>query len=176
LASSSPPLQWIHVSGFGAVIFRRTTTQVRAEGGLWDESQELYSRLNGTPREQQLEWRFSSGAAVSFAHMEWERNRYDWQGSQICLIGFDELTHFSRTQFFYMLSRNRSTCGVKPCIMATTNPDADSWVAEFIEWWIDQETGYPIPRACRRPPAGSSRPATNSYGPTPAEDLQGAIP
>jgi len=100
LASSSPPLQWIHVSGFGAVIFRRTTTQVRAEGGLWDESQELYSRLNGTPREQQLEWRFSSGAAVSFAHMEWERNRYDWQGSQICLIGFDELTHFSRTQFF----------------------------------------------------------------------------
>jgi len=93
------PLQWSHVPGFGAVIFRRTTTQVRAEGGLWDESQELYSHLNGTPREQQLEWRFPSGAAVSFAHMEWERNRYDWQGSQICLIGFDELTHFSRTQF-----------------------------------------------------------------------------
>jgi len=81
------PLQWSHVPGFGAVIFRRTTTQVRAEGGLWDESQEIYSRLNGTPREQQLEWRFPSGAAVSFAHMEWERNRYDWQGSQICLIG-----------------------------------------------------------------------------------------
>ncbi len=139
------PLQWSHVPGFGAVIFRRTTTQVRAEGGLWDESQEMYSHLNGTPREQQLEWRFASGAAVSFAHMEWERNRYDWQGSQICLIGFDELTHFSRTQFFYMLSRNRSTCGVKPRIMATTNPDADSWVAEFIAWWIDQETGYPIP-------------------------------
>ncbi len=88
------PLQWSHVPGFGAVIFRRTTTQVRAEGGLWDESQEMYSHLNGTPREQQLEWRFPSGAAVSFAHMEWERNRYDWQGSQICLIGFDELTHF----------------------------------------------------------------------------------
>ncbi len=139
------PLRWIHVPGFGAVIFRRTTTQVRAEGGLWDESQEIYSRLNATPREQQLEWRFPSGAAVSFAHMEWERNRYDWQGSQICLIGFDELTHFSKKQFFYMLSRNRSTCGVKPRIMATTNPDADSWVAEFIEWWIDQETGYPIP-------------------------------
>jgi predicted phage terminase large subunit-like protein len=44
-----------------------------------------------------------------------------------------------------MLSRNRSTCGVKPYIRATCNPDADSWVAEFIAWWIDQETGYPIP-------------------------------
>lgn len=57
---------------------------------------------------------------------------------------FDELTHFSEKQFFYMLSRNRSTCGVKPYVRATCNPDADSWVAKFIAWWIDPETGYPI--------------------------------
>ena len=139
------PLQWSHVPGFGAVIFRRTTVQVRAEGGLWDDSAEIYPALGATPREQQLEWRFPSGASVSFAHMEYERNRLDWQGSQICLIGFDELTHFTWRQFSYMFSRNRSTCGVRPRIMATTNPDADSWVAEFIAWWIDQETGFPIP-------------------------------
>jgi hypothetical protein len=24
-------------------------------------------------------------------------------------------------------------------------PDADSWVAEFVAWWIDPEKGYPIP-------------------------------
>jgi predicted phage terminase large subunit-like protein len=139
------PLQWSHVPGFGAVIFRRTTVQVRAEGGLWDDSAEIYPALGATPREQQLEWRFPAGATVSFAHMEYERNRLDWQGSQICLIGFDELTHFTWRQFSYMFSRNRSTCGVRPRIMATTNPDADSWVTEFIGWWIDQETGFPIP-------------------------------
>jgi hypothetical protein len=27
----------------------------------------------------------------------------------------------------------------------TCNPDADSWVAEYLAWWIDQETGLPIP-------------------------------
>lgn len=43
-----------------------------------------------------------------------------------------------------MLSRNRSTCGVSPYVRASCNPDADSWVAEFISWWIDQDTGYPI--------------------------------
>lgn len=138
------PLQWIHVPGFGAVIFRRTTVQVRAEGGLWDDSAEIYPALSAIPREQQLQWRFPSGAGVSFAHMEYERNRLDWQGSQICLIGFDELTHFTWRQFSYMFSRNRSTCGVRPRIVATTNPDADSWVAEFISWWIDQDTGAPI--------------------------------
>ena len=43
-----------------------------------------------------------------------------------------------------MMSRNRSTCGIRPYIRATCNPDADSWVAEFIDWWIDSDTGYPI--------------------------------
>jgi predicted phage terminase large subunit-like protein len=34
---------------------------------------------------------------------------------------------------------------VLPYVRATCNPDADSWVARFIAWWIDQETGYAIP-------------------------------
>lgn len=59
--------------------------------------------------------------------------------------GFDELTHFTESQFFYMMTRNRSTSGVKPYMRGTCNPDPDSWVAKFIEWWIDPETGLPVP-------------------------------
>jgi hypothetical protein len=36
-------------------------------------------------------------------------------------------------------------CDVQPYIRATCNPDADSWVADFLVWWIDPETGLPIP-------------------------------
>lgn len=141
------PLRHIDNSGFGAVIFRRQSTQITGEGGLWDTSSDLYSNFKGAksrtlPRYQ---WTFPSGAKVTFAHLQYENDKYSWQGSQIALLCFDELTHFSESQFFYMLTRNRSTCGVKPYVRATTNPDADSWVAEFISWWIDQETGYPIP-------------------------------
>ena len=50
----------------------------------------------------------------------------------------------SRTQFLYLLTRNRSKCGVRPYCRATTNPDADSWVREFIDWWIGPD-GYAIP-------------------------------
>ncbi len=85
---------------------------------------------------------------MTFAHLGMEKELQYWQGSQIPLIMFDELTHFSEKMFFYMLSRNRSLCGVKPYVRATCNPDADSWVAKFIEWWIDQETGYPIEERC----------------------------
>lgn len=93
----------------------------------------------------ELYWRFPSGARVKFAHLQFESNVYDWMGSQIALIGWDELTHFSRSQFFYLMTRNRSVSGVRPYMRATCNPDADSWVAKFIEWWIDEDTGYPIP-------------------------------
>ena len=138
-------IRHINNPDFGAVFFRRTTPQIRNQGGLWDASQAFYSLLSGaTPKESSLEWKFSSGAKVSFRHLEYDKNIYDWMGSEIPLIIFDELTHFTESMFFYMLSRNRSTCGVRPYIRATCNPDPDSWVSLFIEWWIGED-GYPIP-------------------------------
>lgn len=135
----------IDVRGYAAVLFRRTTVQVRNAGGLWDESSKLYPLLGGEPRENVLDWRFPRGSSVRFAHLEHDKTVEAWQGSQIPMIGFDELTHFTARQFWYLVSRNRSTCGVRPYIRATCNPDADSWVAEFISWWIDPDTGLPIP-------------------------------
>ena len=130
---------------FYAVFFRRNTTHIRNPGGLWDESIKLYPTAGGVPHASILEWTWPKGGKIKMGHLEHESTVNDWQGSQIPLIIFDELCHFTQTQFFYMLSRNRSMCGVKPYVRATCNPDADSWVAKFIAWWIDQETGYPIP-------------------------------
>lgn len=139
------PVRDIKTPGFGGVIFRRTSTQIKNEGGLWDTSKEIYKHLKAVPRESRLEWIFPKGPKIKFSHLEYEKNINDWQGAQIPFIGFDELTHFSKKMFFYLMTRNRSTCGVKPYMRATCNPDPESWVAEFISWWIDQETGYPIP-------------------------------
>lgn len=139
------PLRDIDVPEFGGVIFRRTTVQIRNQGGLWDTSTTIYPYALGEPKESNLEWYFRSGARMKFAHLEYEKNIYDWQGAQIPMIGFDELTHFTKKMFFYLLTRNRSTCGVKPYCRATCNPDPESWVKELVQWWIDEDTGYPIP-------------------------------
>ena len=138
------PLRHISNPNFGAVVFRRTSVQVRNEGGLWDETKLIYPDAGGKSHDYDLWWKFPSGASISFAHLEHEKNALDWQGSQICLIEFDELTHFTSSQFWYLLSRNRSNCGVRPYVRASCNPDCDSWVATFIEWWINPDTGYPI--------------------------------
>lgn len=129
---------------FRAIIFRRTFPQIEQEGGLWDTSQQIYPYTGAAGSKGNMRWIFPSGATVSFAHMMNEDDRYAWLGAQIPLICFDELVTFTEKQFFFMLGSNRSMCGVRPYIRATTNPDSKSWVAKFIEWWIDQETGYPI--------------------------------
>lgn len=141
------PLRHVNNPRFGAVIFRKNFNQIHVEGGLMDESTNIYSHWTGAVKRTapSHRWVFPSGAKISFAHIERDEELGKWHGSQICEIDFDELTHFSEKQFFYMLSRNRSVCGVKPYVRATCNPDADSWVAKFIGWWIDADTGYPIP-------------------------------
>ena len=131
------------VRGFTGVIFRRTMPQIRNEGGLWDESMQLYPQFGGDPKETILEWRFDHGQTMRFAGLQHEADVKNWQGAQIPYVGFDELTHFTEEQFFYLLSRNRTTIGIKPYVRATCNPDADSWVADFIAWWIDQEELLP---------------------------------
>lgn len=133
--------------GFGGVIFRRTTKQVTNEGGLWDTSEDIYPEMGAKPSASELRWTFPAGTALTFAHLEHEKSKYNWQGSQVAFIGFDELTHFTAGQFWYLLSRNRNRAdnGVRPYVRATCNPDPDSFVAELIAWWIDQETGYAIP-------------------------------
>lgn len=139
------PLRHYEVSGFGGVIFRRTSPQIRSEGGLWDTSMEIYPHVGAVPKGSVLEWHFPKGGKMKFTHLEYEKNILDWQGAQIPFIGFDELTHFTKKMFFYLLSRNRSVCGVNPYVMATCNPDPESWVYELIQWWIDPDTGFPIP-------------------------------
>lgn len=140
------PLRYMKNQRFGAVIFRNEYKQIFNQGGLWDTSEALYGQIKGAVGRMSVgKWTFKSGAKVEFDYLNRKDDLKKWQGSQIAMIGFDELTHFTEYMFFYMLSRNRSTCGVKPYVRATCNPDADSWVATFISWWINQDTGYPIP-------------------------------
>ncbi len=143
LALLLEPLYHVNTAGFGAVIFRRTRPQITMTGGLWEESMRIYPHLGAVSRETLLDWKFPSGATVRFAHLEHERDLENWLGAQIPLLAFDQLEAFTEREFWFLLGSNRSTCGVKPYVRATCNPDPDSWLANFLGWWINED-GYPI--------------------------------
>jgi len=135
-----------------AVLFRRMTPQIRSGGALWDTAVSIYSKLPGVRmRESVLDFRFPNNGRITLSHMEKEVDRQAWQGAQVEMIGWDELTHFTERQFWYVtLSRGRGMTDIVPWTRATCNPcPADDpvggWVNKFIEWWWDWETGYAIP-------------------------------
>lgn len=133
------PLRHYDNPNFSGVIFRRTYPMIESEGGLWSESHKVYPVVHGKSRQRDLKWIFPSGMSIRFAHMQHEDDKHNWQGAQIPFIGFDELTHFSEEQFFYLMSRNRSvSAGIKGYIRGTCNPDALSWVKKFLAPWVDR--------------------------------------
>lgn len=127
------------------LFFRRTTPEIKAIGGPWETASELYSKFGAVPIESKNIIQFPSGAVLKFCHLENENDKTKHQGDQIPVMYFDELSHFTFTQFWYLVSRNRSISKIIPYIRATTNPAPDSWIADIIEWWLDQDTGLAIP-------------------------------
>jgi hypothetical protein len=137
------PLRHYTVPKFNATIFRRTFPQIAGPGGMWEKSMELYPLFGGTPVKSAMEWRFKK-TTFYFRHFQHEDDWINFQGTEMCYIGFDEITQFTRGQFFKTFAWNRSTSGVKPYIRATCNPDPDSFVADMIDWYIGED-GFPIP-------------------------------
>lgn len=129
-------LRHSHIKDFNAVIFRREMKQITSAGALWDEASAIFPYFQAKANLSRMKWVFPSTATIGFAGLELEVDKFKWQGSQICLLCFDEITHFTDTQFRYLMTRNRSTCGVRPYIRATCNPDPDSWVKRFVEWYL----------------------------------------
>lgn len=132
--------RYLDVDGFGAVIFRRTIPQITNEGSMWDTSKKVFPYLGGVPNITNLKWTFPPyGCGVKFAGLEHELDVLSWDGAQIPLLCFDQLESFTKYQFTYMLSRNRTVCGVKPYVRATCNPQPMSWILGLIGWWIDEK-------------------------------------
>lgn len=138
------PLRYYRIKGFNCTIFRRQLTEIKTQGGLWDESNKIYPHFGGKANISDLKWTFESGASIEFAAMAVESDIYNWKGAQICALHFDEITGFTKKQFDYLLTRNRSLCGVKSYVRATCNPDPTHFVFKFVEWYLLPE-GIPDP-------------------------------
>ena len=133
------PLRHIAVNDFEAVFLRRSYPELIKPGGAWDEAIKLYPPLGGEPNVGRLEFKFDK-LRISFGHIQNETALDNWKSAQIALLLIDQLETFTERMLFYMLSRNRTVCGVKPYVRATCNPEP-GWLADLLAWWIADD-GY----------------------------------
>src|SRR4051812_7358532 len=63
------PLRYLQVPNFGYVLFRRLSTHITNQGGMWDTSMEFYPWLGGRPIRDPASWRFPNGFSCQMAHL-----------------------------------------------------------------------------------------------------------
>jgi predicted phage terminase large subunit-like protein len=132
------------VKNYVAKIFRRTYPQIAGGGGMWDRTHEIYMPLGGKANHSELEYRFPVfSSSVGFSHLQHEKDKLNHQGKEYAFIGIDEATQFTWAQIWYLRSRNRTTCGVRPRMGWTFNPDPDHPIKEFLSWWLDEKGQFP---------------------------------
>lgn len=140
--------RYVSIKGYKALLLRRTFPQLQE---IIDRCFVYYPLMGGTYKSSEHRWYFPSGAWVQLGHMQFENDKYNYQGKEYQFVGFDELTQFTKEQYLYMFSRVRSTIvGIPTRVRATTNPGGIGhyWVKErFIDGkepekcYLDAKTG-----------------------------------
>lgn len=130
---------------FRAIIFRKELDDL---SDIIDTSNDFYKTIGTYNRaKNDMTWNFNNGGWLTFSFHDMDESDFHdrYQGKQYSYIGIDEVTQISYSKFKVLTMSNRNAYGIRNRIVGTCNPDPDSWVARLIEWWIDQETGLPIP-------------------------------
>ncbi len=116
-------------------LFRRTFPQL--EEYIIPRSKELFKKLGGVYNETKHVWKFPSGATYTFGFIDKDDDAHDHDGASWNYLAFDELTHFTKYMYTYLIARVRSGTKELPAIVrSASNPGniGHSWVRErFIE-------------------------------------------
>lgn len=131
-------LKYIQDPAARVVIVRESYPTLKLSGGLWDESQGIYSWFGGVPKIQRLTWVFPNGATIQFAALP--DNIKEWQGMQASHILVDESASFKESEILFLLSRLRSARYKGHLnLTLTCNPDNSSFLFKWVEYCLDDE-------------------------------------
>lgn len=145
------PLRYVNEPDHHAGIFRRTYPEIEE---MVLESQAIYRSLGGTWIASKRQWRWPTGARVTFGNLENMDHAYKYHGAQFTMLLFDELASWPTDEpFIYLQSRLRKKAESK-CrifIRSTCNPTGPgkAWIMRrygirpegTASHAIDKETG-----------------------------------
>lgn len=96
-------LEFVHVPGYRAIVFRRTRENL---ADLIERTHEWWhgkAQWSGSRRR----WLFPGGGRIYLGGMQLEKDKFKYKGPAFQFVGWDELTEFLKTQYLYMFSRLR---------------------------------------------------------------------
>jgi hypothetical protein len=137
-------LKDIHNSRFNAILLRNERDDLL---DLVNTSYLLYAPFGTYNRSiNDMTWNYYNGGKLKFSYYAGSYEDFEtrFRGRQYSYIGIDEITQIAYRKFKFLVTCNRNAYGIRNRFYGTCNPDPDSWVRKFIDWWIDED-GLPIP-------------------------------
>ena len=144
-------LRWIHDPYYSGFCIRKNSSAIMKEGGLFNAAVDLYKKVDPNLKIKLKDQKliFSSGASVSFSHYENDKAGDSWQGIECSGIGYDEAAQASESHIWWLISRLRTKAKMTPSIWLTCNPDIDSYLRVWVDWWLypegHEKAGLPDP-------------------------------
>lgn len=142
--------QHTDLAGYGAVLFRRHYPELFGSESVWSQAHKFYPYLDGTAvRTPHPVWTFPSGATIEFQGLQHPGDETKHQGKRYHCVVFEEATKFTKEMFWFLFGRvddlkdKAGNTVLVGHMRATCNPDADSFMRELVDWWID-ERGFAI--------------------------------
>lgn len=141
-------LRWAHDPNYRGFCIRKNSTAIMKPGGLFEQAFRLYSKVYPGKIERKLKDQklvFPSGASISFSHYENDSAENLYQGLELSSVFYDEGTHASEHHLWWLFSRLRTEANMgdaEPCMWISCNPDPDSFLFEWVKWWLYPE-GHP---------------------------------
>ena len=116
--------------GSSQLILRRTFAEL--DKSLIRTAMELYPRSIFSFNSSSHAGKFANGSRIDFGYCATDNDVYQYQSAEYDVIRFDELTHFTREQYVYLLSRVRGANGYPKQVKSSTNPGGvgHCWVKE----------------------------------------------
>lgn len=148
-------LRFVHDPNYRGFCIRKNSTAIMKPGGLFEQAFRLYSKVYPGKIEKKLKDQklvFPSGASVSFSHYENDSAENLYQGLELSTVFYDEGTHAEEHHLWWLFSRLRTEANlgydsetgkqIEPCMWISCNPDPDSFLFEWVKWWLYPE-GHP---------------------------------
>ena len=106
--------------GSRQLLLRRTMPEL--ERSLVPASLRLFPQAVASYKVSEHLWQFTNGSTLEFGYCDAESDVTKYQSAQYDVLRFDELTHFTESQFTYLISRVRGANPFPKQVKSTTNP------------------------------------------------------
>lgn len=125
-------LQYVHIPGYNAIIFRRKFTDLSLPASAMNRARDWLGKTDAVWNERDKRFTFPSGSSLSFGYLDREDDKYRYASAEFSFVAFDELTQFPEAWYTFLFSRLRKPESVPVPIRmrAASNPGSigHDWV------------------------------------------------